>query len=243
LSRRRARLQRAALPLSYSSSWTRPRESNPFVAVLLTAAFPLGKVGGLAPGEGLEPPSRGSEPRVLPVRPPWCFETWRPRRGSNPPPPARQAVVPPGDHEGATKKRGDGAPGRIRTSTAAGHGVTARWVRLRPSRRAYHHACLACHAYSVFNVRVPDFSGQKERGLASPGPLLTPLFSRESSNCSHRGDYGPGDARMGSCQRTMRVLAGYSDAGRRPWPATRLLVPMSSFCLWLSWHRGAYLGR
>ena len=47
---------------------------------------------------------------------------------------------PPGDHEGAKKKRGDGAPGRIRTSTAAGHGVTARWARLCPSRRSCHHA-------------------------------------------------------------------------------------------------------
>jgi hypothetical protein len=51
--------------------WTRPRESNALVAVLQTAAFPFGEVG-LAPGEGFEPSLRGSEPRVLPVRRPWC---------------------------------------------------------------------------------------------------------------------------------------------------------------------------
>src|SRR5712692_1297851 len=51
-----------------------PANRTRSMAVLRTAAFPLGQVGSnlLAPGEGLEPPSRGSEPRVLPVRRPWC---------------------------------------------------------------------------------------------------------------------------------------------------------------------------
>jgi hypothetical protein len=34
-------------PLSYSSSWTRPSESNRVVADLQSAAFPLGKVGAI----------------------------------------------------------------------------------------------------------------------------------------------------------------------------------------------------
>ena len=46
------------------------------MAALQAAAFPFGQVG-LAPGEGLEPSSRGSEPRVLPVRRPWCVQSIR----------------------------------------------------------------------------------------------------------------------------------------------------------------------
>jgi hypothetical protein len=86
----------------------------------------------------------------------------------------------------------------------------------------------------------PGFSGQKEKGPGVARPLVDSFVSRESSNCSHRGDSGPGDARLGSCQRTMRVLAGYSRVGRRPQAPSRLRIPESSFCLWLSWHGGAY---
>jgi len=111
------------------------------------------------------------------------------------------------------KKRG-GAPGRIRTSTAGGYGVTARWARLCPSRRAFHHACLACHAYSVFKVRSRILRA-KRKGPGVARPLVDSLVSRESSTYSHRGDSGPGDARMGSCQWTTRVLAGYSRVGTR----------------------------
>jgi len=95
-------------------------------------------------------------------------------------------------------------------------------------------------AYSVFKVRSRWFSGQKEKGPGVARPLVDSFVSRESSNCSHRGESGPGDARLGSCQRTMRVLAGYSRVGRHPQPAWRLQIPKSSFCLWLSWHGGAY---
>jgi hypothetical protein len=141
---------------------------------------------------------------------------------------------PPGNPEGATKKRGGCAPGRIRTSIAAGHGVTARWARLCPSRRVFHHACLACHAYSVFKVRTRILRA-KRKGPGVARPLVDSFVIRESSNHSHRGDSGPSDARVGSCPRTMRVLAGYRRAGRRPQPALRLRIPRSSFCLWLSW--------
>ena len=87
-----------------------------------------------------------------------------------------------------------------------------------------------------FQCADPGFSGQKEKGPGVARPLVGSLFNRGSSSCSHRGDSGPGDARLGSCQRTMRVLAGYSRVGRRPQPASRLRIPRSSFCLWLSWH-------
>ena len=64
---------------------------------------------------------------------------------------------------------GDGAPGRIRTSTAAGRGVTARWARLCPSRRTFHHARLACHAYSVFKVRSRVLRAKRKGpGVARP---------------------------------------------------------------------------
>ena len=141
---------------------------------------------------------------------------------------------PPEDREGVKEKvRGGGAPGRIRTSTATRYRVTARWARLCPSRRAFHHALfLACHAYSVFNVRVPDHLGKKKRGLASPGPLLTPLFRGGSSIHSHGGDSGPGDARVDSCPRT-DALAGIG-VGRRRQPTSRLRRSIPLFCLWHS---------
>jgi hypothetical protein len=93
---------------------------------------------------------------------------------------------------------------------------------------------LACHAYSVFKVRVPDSPGQKRKGPGVARPLVDSLFNRGSSSCSHRGDSGPGDARLGFCQRT-HVLAGYR-LGRRRQPASRLRVPRSSTGhLCLSW--------
>jgi hypothetical protein len=83
-----------------------------------------------------------------------------------------------------------------------------------------------------FQSARPGLSGQKEKGPGVARPLVDSLFSRGSSSCSHRGDSGPGDARLGSCQRTMRVFAGYSGLGRRTQPAFRLWVPNpSSFCL------------
>jgi hypothetical protein len=99
---------------------------------------------------------------------------------------------------------------------------------------------LACHAYSVFKVQARILRA-KRKGPGVARPLVGSFVSRESSNCSHRGDFGPGDARMGSCQRTMRVLAGHGAVCRCPQPALRLRIPKSSFCLWLSWHGGAYL--
>lgn len=60
-----------------------------------------------------------------------------------------------------------GAPSR--TSTTGGHGLTARHDRCLPEPARDHQARLACLAYSVLNVRIRT-SGQKKRGLASPGP-------------------------------------------------------------------------
>lgn len=77
----------------------------------------------------------------------------------------------------------------------------------------------------------------KRKGPGVARPLVGSLFSRESSSCSHRGDSGPGDARLGSYPRT-DVLAGYIAVGRRPQPTFRLRVPNPlSFCLWHSWQR------
>lgn len=95
-----------------------------------------------------------------------------------------------------------------------------------------HHArdVLACHAYSVFKVR-SRIRRAKEKGPGVARPLVGSLLNRGSSSCSHRGDSGPGDARVGSYPRT-DVLAGYIGAGRRPQPAFRLRVPNPSlFCL------------
>jgi len=81
----------------------------------------------------------------------------------------------------------------------------------------------------------PGFSGQKRKGPGVARPLCRLLVNRGSSSYSHRGDSGPGDARLGSYPRT-DVLAGYIGAGRRPQPSFRLRVPNPSlFCLWNSW--------
>ena len=83
---------------------------------------------------------------------------------------------PPGDHEGARKKRDGGAPGRIRTSTAAGRGVTARWARLCPSRRS----CTTLVMFGLpclfgFQCAGPGFSGQKKKGAwRRQAPLSAP---------------------------------------------------------------------
>ena len=115
---------------------------------------------------------------------------------------------PPEDGEGAKKK---GVVVVRRGGFAPPHGVSTRGYgplgSLVPEpARVPPRVVLACHAYSVFNVRVPDL-GKNKRGLASPGPLLTPLFSGGSSSHSHVGDSRPGDARMDSCPRT-DALAG-----------------------------------
>ena len=104
-----------------------------------------------------------------------------------------------------------------------------------------HHAGDVWLAMPIrFSMCGSRISGQKEKGPGVARPLVDSFVSRESSNCSHRGDSGPGDARVGSCQWTMRVLAGCSRVGRHPQPASRLRIPKSSFCLRLSWHGGAY---
>ena len=130
------------------------------------------------------------------------------------------------------RKRDGGAPGRIRTSTAAGHGVTARWARLCPSRRSCHHAGDVWLAMPLrFSMCGSRILRAKRKGPGVARPLVGSLFNRGSSSCSHRGDSGPGDARLGSYPRT-DVLAGYIGAGRRPQPSFRLRVPNpSSFCL------------
>ena len=157
--------------LSYSSVGTRPRESNPVVAVLRTAAFPLGKVGlsRLAPGKGLEPPSRGSEPRVLPLDDPGALA---PSTGIEP---AFHCSTGSRPLQGTTRarciERGGGAPGRIRTPTAAGHGVTTRWVRSCPSRRALHSRDVWLAMPIRFSRCSPGSSGQKEKGPGVARPL------------------------------------------------------------------------
>lgn len=121
------------------------------------------------------------------------------------------------------------------TSTTGGHGLTARRGRCVPEPTLDHHARLACLAYSVLNVPIRT-SGQKKRGLASPGPLSTPWVSRGSSSCSHTGASGPGDERLGSCQITLNVLAGYTGLGRRRRQASRLRASTwSSGRLGVSW--------
>jgi hypothetical protein len=88
-----------------------------------------------------------------------------------------------------------------------------------------------------FQGAIPGSPGKKKRGLASAGPLVESLVSRESSSCSHKGDSGPDDARVGSCRRGMNALAGQIGTRRRPQPAFRLWIPTSWFCLWPSLQR------
>ena len=127
--------------LSYSSNWTGPREWNPVVAVLRTAAFPVGQVGWIwHQGKDLNPHLVVQSHVSYPLDHPGVL-----RHGALDGDRTRHLLLdrqssPPGDYEGATKNLRGGAPGRIRTSTAGGHGVTARWARLCPSRRAFHHA-------------------------------------------------------------------------------------------------------
>jgi hypothetical protein len=136
----------------------------------------LARSGCLAPGEGLEPPSRGSEPRVLPVRPPWCL-----RYGALDGDRTRLQLLdrqssPPEDSEGARERRGGGAPGRIRTSTASGDRVTTCWARLCPSRRTsttpdlFGLPCL-------FGFQCADpGSREKEKGPGVARPLVDSLL-------------------------------------------------------------------
>ena len=181
-----------------------------------------------APGEGVEPPSRGSEPRVLPLNDPGV---WRPRRESNPPHPARQAVILPRGSRG----REDEAwwwwcaeedlhlHSTLATGLQAAGLADARAGAFAPPR----WCCLACHAYSVVKVRVPDLRAKK-KGPGVARPLVDSLITRGSSSHSHVGDSGPGHARLRSCPRT-DVLAGHTGAGMRPQPSLRLWIPNPSF--------------
>ena len=137
----------------------------------------LARSGGLAPGEGVEPPSRGSEPRALPVRPSWCL-ILAPPTGIEP---ASFCVTDRHPHQRTARARRTNAWWWCAEEDLHLH---SRWAAtgLQPAELALcaqagarppRCCCLACHAYSVFKVRART-SGQKKRGLASPGPLLAP---------------------------------------------------------------------
>lgn len=128
------------------------------------------------------------------------------------------------------RKRGGGAPGRIRTSTAGATGLRpAGLACARAGARFTTRVWLAMPIrFSMCGSRILR---AKRKGPGVARPLVGSLVSSGTSSCSHRGDSGPGDARMGSYPRT-DVLAGYIGAGRRPQPTFRLRVPNpSSFCL------------
>lgn len=128
----------------------------------------------LAPGEGLEPPSRGSEPHVLPVRPPWC-EVWRPRRGSNPPPTARQAVVPSRGLRGRDEesvvvvRRGGFAPPQPLATGLRPAGLACA----RAGARSTTPVMFGLPCLFGFQSAGPGSSGQKEKGPGVARPLLS----------------------------------------------------------------------
>jgi hypothetical protein len=141
---------RSSYPLSYSSRLHRLDPTpgvEPGHCGFAGRRLPTWQGRALAPGERLERSSHGSEPGVLPARRPWCDE-----------------------------RPGSGAPRRIRTSTAFGHGVTARWARWCPSRRADTARCrfgLPC----LFGFQSAFDFGTKEKG---PGACQT------LCGCSHQ---------------------------------------------------------
>jgi len=137
-------------------------------------------------------------------------------------------------------RRGGFAPPQQRTprnlrfrwgTPANGHGVTARWARWCPSRRACHHAGdVGLPCLFGFQCAVPDSPGKKKKGPGVARPLVDSLFNRGRSNSAHGGDSGPGGARLG-CERTTNAVASYIGLGMRAQPAFQLLFPNPSFCL------------
>ena len=132
--------------------------------------------GRLAPGEGLEPPFRGSEPRVLPLDHPGVL-----RYGALDGDRTRHLLLdrqssPPGDHEGAMKTAWWWCAGE----DSHPH---SRWPRgynplssLVPEPARFPPRVFGLPCLFGFQSAGPGLSGQKERGLASPGPLLTPCL-------------------------------------------------------------------
>lgn len=171
---------------------------------------------------------------------------WRPRRESNPPPPVRQTGARTSGRRGRDErawwwcagedshlhKRGPHA------QRGAARGLHAAGFTDRPSRRAFRHACLACHAYSVFKVRVPDLRVKKKGAWRRQAPCQLLMLS-ESSSRSRKGSLRPGDARFDSHRMRACALAGRLARGRaRAGPASRLRLPTSSSsCSCSSWQR------
>ena len=174
------------------------------------------------PTPGIEPGRGGSADRRLPIWPGRVL--WHQGKDLNPHSVVQSHVSYRLDHPGVLVCAAlDGDRTRLE--------LLDRQSSPPEDREGLSEVSLACHAYSVFNVRVPDL-GKKKRGLASPGPLLTPFFRGGSSIHSHGGDSGPGDARMDSCPRT-DALAGIG-AGRRRQPTSRLRLSIPLFYLWHS---------
>ena len=130
-----------------------------------------GRVVALAPGEGLELPSRGSEPRVLPVRPPWCLVC-----GALDGDRTRLELLdrqpsPPEDREGVKEKgvvvvrRGGFAPPQLLATGLQPAGLACA----RAGARSTTHRFWACHAYSVFNVR-SRISGKRKGAWRRQAP-------------------------------------------------------------------------
>ena len=99
------------------------------MAVLQTAAFPLGQVGiAWHQGKDLNPHLVVQSHGSYPLDDPGAKE-WRLRRESNPPWSARQAAARPACIEGATKMPWWWCAGEdLRLHSTNGHGFTSRWV-------------------------------------------------------------------------------------------------------------------
>ncbi len=108
---------------------------------------------------------------------PGVFDVWRPRRGSNPPPPARQAVVPPRgprgrDVESVVVRRGGFAPPKPLATGLRPAGLACARAGARSTTLVMCWLAMPIR----FSMCGPGFSGQKKRGLASPGPLSAPCL-------------------------------------------------------------------